>query len=112
LSNEATSDRIGLLKEQLDSQDGGSGFSFADMLANAAGTRFAIAAIRDQSSARSMQARLARGFDLDAFFPPADGLPEDIPAAEFQSRFGRVGGRGYQAMMEEINRRLDRLPKV
>jgi hypothetical protein len=112
LSNEATSDRIGLLKEQLDSQDGGSGFSFADMLANAAGTRFAIAAMRDQSSARAMQARLARGFDLDAFFPPADGLPEDIPAAEFQTRYGGVSGRGYQALLEEINRRLDALPKV
>ncbi|HSE88036.1 MAG TPA: hypothetical protein VLJ79_17555 [Candidatus Binatia bacterium] len=112
LSNESTSDRIGLLKEQLDSQDGGSGFSFADMLANSAGTRFAIAAIRDQSSARAMQARLVRGFDLDAFFPPADGLPEDIPAAELQSRYGGVGGRRYQAILNEINRRLDALPKV
>ena len=112
LSNEATSDRIGLLKEQLDAEDGGSGFSFADMLANAAGTRFAIAAMRDQSSARAMQARLARGFDLDAFFPPANGLPEDIPAAEFQSRYGGVGGPGYQALVDEINRRLDALPKV
>jgi hypothetical protein len=112
LSNEATSDRIGLLKEQLDSQDGGSGFSFADMLANSAGTRFALAAIRDQSSARAMQARLARGFDLDAFFPPADGLPENIPAAEFQKRYGGVGGPRYQALVDEINRRLDTLPKV
>lgn len=112
LSNESTSDRIGLMKEQLDSQDGGSGFSFADMLANSAGTRFAIAATRDQSSARAMQARLTRGFDLDAFFPPADGLPEDIPAAEFQSRYGGVGGPGYQAIVDEINRRLDALPKI
>jgi hypothetical protein len=112
LSNEATSDRIGLLKEQLDSQDGGSGFSFADMLANFAGTRFAIAAIRDQSSARAMQARLARGFDLDAFFPSADGLPENIPAAEFQKRYGGVGGPRYQTILNEINRRLDTLPQV
>ena len=112
LSNEATSDRIGLLKEQLDSQDGGSGFSFADMLANFAGTRFAVAAMRDQSSARAMQARLARGFDLDAFFPPADDLPENITAAEFQSRYGGVGGRRYRALVDEINRRLDLLPNV
>jgi hypothetical protein len=112
LSNEATSDRIGLLKEQLDSEDGGSGFSFADMLANAAGTRFAIAAMRDQSSARALQARLARGFELDAFFPAADGLPEDIPAAEFQSRYGGVGGRHYRTIVDEINRRLDALPQI
>ncbi|HSF57579.1 MAG TPA: hypothetical protein VLD83_05880 [Candidatus Binatia bacterium] len=112
LSNEATSDRIGRLKEQLDAEDGGSGFSFADMLANAAGTRFAVAAMRDQSSARAMQERLARGFDLDVFFPPADDLPEDIPAAEFESRYGGVGGPGYRAIVDEINRRLDALPKV
>jgi hypothetical protein len=110
LSNEATSDRIGLLKEQLDSQDGGSGFSFADMLANFAGTRFAAAAMRDQSSARAIQSRLANGFELDAFFPPADGLPENISAAEFQNRYGGVGGPRYRALVGEINRRLDLLP--
>jgi len=68
--------------------------------------------MRDQSSARAMQARLARGFDLDAFFPSANGLPEDIPAAEFQSRYGGVGGPGYRALVDEINRRLEALPKV
>jgi hypothetical protein len=59
-----------------------------------------------------MQAGLARGFDLDAFFPPADGLPENITAAEFQSRYGGVGGPRYRAIVDEINRRLDALPKV
>jgi hypothetical protein len=109
VSNEATSDRIGLLKEQLDSQ-GGSGFSFGDMLANAAGTRFALAAIRDDPTARAVQARLTRGFEVDAIFPPAADLPEDLPAAEFQARFGGIGGPGYRALMEEINRRLAALP--
>jgi len=112
LSNESTSDRIGLLKEQLDSKQGGSGFSFADMLANSAGTRLATAAIRDEATARAVQARLARGFDVDAFFPPADGLPEDIPAVEFQARYGGVGGRGYRAVIDEVNRRLDALPPL
>jgi hypothetical protein len=112
LSNESTSDRIGLLKEQLDSQQGGSGFSFADMLANFAGTRLAAAAVRGEASARDVQARLARGFDVEAFFPPDDGLPEDIPAAEFQSRYGGVGGPGYRKIIDEINRRLDALPPL
>jgi hypothetical protein len=109
VSNEATSDRIGLLKEQLDSQ-GGSGFSFGDMLANAAGNRFALAAVRDDSTARAVQARLTRGFEVDAIFPPAADLPEDLPADEFQARFGGIGGPGYRALMEEINRRLAALP--
>jgi hypothetical protein len=112
LSNEATSDRIGRLKEQLDSKAGGTGFSFADMLANFAGNRLAIASIRDQAAARAVQARLARQFDIDAIFPSADGLPENIPAAELQSRFGGVGGPAYNAILEDIDRRLKALPAL
>lgn len=112
LSNEATSDRIGVLKEQLDAQDGGSGFSFGDLLADRAGTRFGLAATRNEASARAMQARIASGFEVAEFFPPADGLPEDLPDAEFQARFGGVGGRGYQTVVDEIERRLSRLPAM
>ncbi|MBX9790365.1 MAG: hypothetical protein K2Y37_15715 [Pirellulales bacterium] len=112
LSNEATSDRIGRLKEQLDSNAGGTGFSFADMLANFAGNRLAIAAIRDQATARAVQAQLAAGFEVDTVFPPADGLPENIPAEELQSRYGGVGGAEYNAILDEINRRLSKLPAI
>jgi hypothetical protein len=111
LSNESTSDLVGQLKEQLDSQHGGSGFSFADMLANSAGTRFALEAVRDEASARAVQARMARGFHVDAILPPLDDLPEGLTADEFRNRFGGVGGPGYQAMLDEINRRLDALPR-
>jgi hypothetical protein len=112
LSNEATSDRIGRLKEQLDSKAGGTGFSFADMLANFAGNRLALAAIRDEASARAVQARLARQVDIDAIFPPADGLPENIPAAELQSQYGGVGSSPYNAILDDINRRLAALPAL
>jgi hypothetical protein len=112
LSNEATSDRIGRLKEQLDSKAGGTGFSFADMLANFAGNRLAIAAIRDQAASRSVQARLARQTDIDMLFPPADGLPENIPAAELQNQFGGVGSPAYNAILDDINRRLSALPAL
>ncbi len=112
LSNEATSDRVGRLKEQLDSKAGGTGFSFADMLANFAGNRLAVAAIRDPASARAVQARLARRVDVDAIFPPADGLPENISAADLQSQYGGVGGRAYQAILDDINRRLAALPPL
>ena len=112
LTSESTSGRIGILKEQLDSRQGGSDFSFADMLANAAGIRLAKAATRDEATARAVQTRLAHGFEVDAIFPPADGLPENIPAAEFKSRYGGVGGSGYRAMLDDIQRRLDALPKL
>ena len=101
----APSDAAGLLKEELDA-DGGSGFSFGDLLADRAGTTFADVATRDEASAAAMQARLAEGFRVDDFFPPAGGLPEGIQDAELQSRYGGVGGPLYRRTVEEIERRV------
>lgn len=101
----APSDAAGLLKEEMDA-DGGSGFSFGDLLADRAGTTFAEVATRDETSAAAMQARLAGGFRADDFFPSAQGLPEGIPDAELQSRYGGVGGPLYRSTAEDIERRV------
>jgi hypothetical protein len=53
-----------------------------------------------------MQARLAGGFRVDDFFPPAADLPESIPDAELQSRYGGVGGPLYRRTADEIERRV------
>jgi hypothetical protein len=45
---------------------------------------------------------------VDDFFPPAADLPEDLTDAEFQARFGGVGGAGYNRLVEEIEKRLGR----
>jgi len=100
------SDAAGLLKEELDADIGGSGFSFADLLADRAGTTFADWATRDEATARAMQDRLASGFRVEEFFPPAADLPEGIPDAELQSRYGGVGGEDYRHLIEEIERRI------
>ena len=109
LSAVAPSDSAGLLKEEMDA-DGGSGFSFGDLLADRSGTTFADRATRDEASAAAMQARLAAGFRVDDFFPVADGLPEGIPDAELQSRYGGVGGALYRRHADEIERRVAALP--
>ena len=106
LSDAVVSDAAGLLKEELDAGAGGSGFSFADLLADRAGTTFALTATRDEAAARAMQDRLARGFRVDEFFPPAADLPEGIPDAELQSRYGGVGGEPYRQLIAEIERRI------
>ena len=105
LSAVAPSDAVGLLKEELDA-DGGSGFSFGDLLADRAGTSFADVATRDDASALRVQQRLAVGFRVDDFFPPAADLPEGIADAELQSRYGGVGGPLYRQQTAEIERRL------
>jgi hypothetical protein len=53
-----------------------------------------------------MQNRLAGGFRVDEFFPPAADLPEGIPDAQLQSQYGGVGGEAYLRMIEEIERRV------
>ena len=106
LSDEVVSDAAGLLKEELDADIGGSGFSFADLLADRAGTMFAIRATYDEASARAMQERIAEGFRVDDFFPLAVDLPEGIPDAELQTYYGGVGGEIYCRFVEEIERRL------
>jgi len=109
LSLDRASDAVGLLKEELDA-DGGSGFSFGDLLADRAGTAFADFATSDEASARALQARLTAGFRLDDYFPLAAGLPEDIQDADLQSRYGGVGGQEYAKVAAEVERRIAGLP--
>jgi len=106
LENPFISDSAMLVKEALDTLNGGSGFSFTDLAADKAGILFAEAATRDEPSARAMQERLQKGFDVEAFFPPVSDLPDGLSADQFQSQYGGVGGRGYRRVLQEIDRRL------
>jgi hypothetical protein len=105
LSAQAPSDAIGLFKEELDA-GGGSGFSFGDLMADRAGTTFALLATGDEATARAIQERLAGGFRVDDLFPEAADLPENIQDAELQSRYGGVGGPLFRAYAAEVERRL------
>jgi len=106
MSSEAASDAIGLLKEELDADFRGSGFSFADLMADRAGTLFALAVTRDEQAARAMQHRLAEGLRVDDVFPAAHDLPEGLTDAQLQSGYGGVGGEGYRRLIQQIEDRL------
>lgn len=102
---EGLSDLAGLYKELKDSR-GGSGFSFNDIAADRAGSRFGETLTRSPAHARKMQERLAGARDAAAFFPRVADLPEFMDQAEFQRRFGGVGAPAYRAMVDEIERRI------
>jgi hypothetical protein len=106
LSDESISNACGLLKEELDTDAGGSGFSFADLLVGRAGTAFGIRATRDAAAARALQDRLLCGFRMEDVCPQASDLPEGVSAADLQSRYGGLGGEGYQRLLDEIERRV------
>ncbi len=97
---------IGVYKEVSDSR-GGSGFSFNDMAANRAGTRVGELAV---AQPQRLQGLLARGVQESDILPPWADLPEFMPEPEFLRRFGGVGAPAYQALLGEIDRRIDALP--
>jgi len=102
---ENLSEMVGLYKELKDAQ-GGSGFSFNDLAADRAGSRFGKAATRSSAAALRMQQRLAGTRDAGLFFPRVDDLPEFLNQAEFQRRYGGVGQPAYQKMLDNIDKRI------
>lgn len=97
---------VGLAKELMDAQEGGTGFSFADLAADAAGNRFALAATRDAAAARAQQERVRGGADIADFCPELRDLPEGITAQAFHEQYGGLGGDGTNRWVDEIRRRL------
>jgi hypothetical protein len=100
-------DAVGLWKELDDARRGGSGFSFNDLAADRAGTRFGELAVRDPAR---LQARIAAGAIEADFMPDTRDLPEFLPEAEFVARYGGVGGAAYKRVLADIEARLDALP--
>ena len=97
-------DAVGLYKEASDAQ-GGSGFSFNDLAADRAGTRFGAMATR---APQRLQGLLADGVHERDLMPDVADLPESLSAADFAQRFGHVGTPAYAQLMAEIEARIDR----
>lgn len=105
-AGEPVADAIGVYKEMADSRHG-SGFSFADLAADRAGTRFGELLNRGDSRLDALRTRKFSDSDL---IPIISDLPESISAADFQRQFGNTSSPAYQQLTAEIERRLDALP--
>lgn len=97
---------IGLAKEIEDSR-GGSGFSFIDLMADEAGTRFGQRATESRVVAREIQKRAAEATQDLEWIPAPDGLREQMTEADFKRRYGGIEGAGYRNVMVDIMRRID-----
>lgn len=102
-------DAIGLYKE-IDDARGGSGFSFNDMAADRAGTRFGEIAAKSADRARKLAQAVASGIRENELMPPIADLPEFLSAAEFERRFGGVDDPRYKQMMADIEARIASRP--
>jgi hypothetical protein len=96
----------GISKEEMDSGEGGSGFSFCDLLADRAGVRFAEFALGAPREASGMQARIAGEWRDSDLIAPIDGLPEGLSQAEFTTEYGGVEGSVYRRWSDLIDQRV------
>ncbi len=96
----------GLLKEWLDSGEGGSGFSFADLAADLAGIELAsrLLARPERLAGLEKQFRVA-----DHCLPPR-GLKEGLSRKEFEEQFGSLGDARFRKALEELRRRVRARP--
>lgn len=98
-------DIIGLYKEKLD-KISGSGFSFNDVAADRAGIRFGQ---RARLNAQVLQAKVLLGEDEDYFMPDVEDMPQFLTAHEFGARFAGRNQGAYEAMLAQIDQRINRL---
>ncbi|KIO50069.1 hypothetical protein [Nitrosospira sp. NpAV] len=101
----ALADVVGLYKEVEDSRSG-SGFSFNDIAADRAGTKFGEKAVASESSAQQLQRRVASGLKDSDLMPVWSDLPEFMAEAEFKRRFGGIDAPAYREMMRKIEQRV------
>ncbi len=108
ISDSGLSFAIGEFKELLDSQQGGSGFSFVDIAADRAGIRFAELAL-DNSTASHIQRMAPELTEENIFFPSITALPEGISQQAFDAH-GGIESNYYKEYLATINARINNLP--
>ncbi len=105
-AGEPAADAVGLYKELEDARRG-SGFSFADLAADRAGTRFGEAVASASPRLETfLESRLAES----DFMPALSGLPEFLHQPEFGRRYGGPGSPAYRQLERDIEARIATLP--
>lgn len=96
---------IGVEKELNDAKTG-SGFSFIDLAADRAGIRFGEQATSNPEKAMKIQQHMANIKHYQAFMPNVKDLPERLNSAAFKAQYQSIYSHKYQAMLQEIDRRI------
>lgn len=96
-------------QKELSDADGGSGFSFIDLAADKAGTRFGEIAVSTPENALQIQKAMSGIRSYSEFMPDPRDLPEKMDVEEFRARFGAINSPEYQKISQEIDARIDAL---
>ncbi|WP_206486400.1 hypothetical protein [Thalassotalea sp. G2M2-11] len=108
-STHSASDAMGEFKEFLDTNAGGSGFSFADLQADRAGTRLAMIVTKSELNAIRAQKLLSQVTD-DQLLPSINGLQEGLTEQSFEQQFSHANSAQYKRTLKEIDNRLRSSP--
>ncbi len=94
-----------VMGEEKEIQDAksGSGFSFVDLCADRAGTRFGELATASPESALKLQRTMSAIKDYSDFMPDPRDLPEQMNEAAFKQRYGSVNSKSYKDVSKLID---------
>jgi hypothetical protein len=108
--NRRVANALGEVKELSDTKAGGSGFSFVDLAADKAGSRFGELAVSSPESARRIQVQTAQIKDYHDFMPDPRDLPEHMDEKKFEQLFESTQSPAYLALAAKIDRRIALIP--
>lgn len=98
---------MGEFKELHDSISGAGGFDFTDITANNSGIRLAgLFVTAPRADWPDLIARIQTEADI---LPALDGIPGIMPREQFLAQFGDLESPTYQAMLAQIEGRIDAL---
>jgi hypothetical protein len=109
LSDQGISIAVGEFKELMDRGNGGSGYSFIDLTADMAGANFATLAV-DPKTAKQIQNIMSVEANEALFFPNIDGFDEGMNKSQFRQKYSDIESAEYLEVINEIERRMSRLP--
>ncbi|MBR9784408.1 MAG: hypothetical protein GYB34_08660 [Gammaproteobacteria bacterium] len=105
-TNVSLSNKVGLYKELLDSE-GGSGFSFDDLVADRAGTKLAHIATLDNKHAVHVQGWFASNEII--LLPKLEFPKNQLQSNNFERYFGEDKNGEFEAMLERVDSAVDSL---
>jgi uncharacterized protein YfiM (DUF2279 family) len=97
-------------EKELSDANSGSGFSFIDLTADKAGTRFGEMATASSESARKLQKTMSEIHDYRDFMPDPTHFAEHMNEAEFKQRYGSTSSSTYLQVVKDIEARIAALP--
>lgn len=107
--NSQVANAIGEVKELSDARAGGSGFSFIDLAADKAGSRFGELAVFSPESARRIQKLTSEIKDYRDFMPDPRDLPEHMSEREFKKVFISTQSPPYLKLAALIDARIAKI---